>query len=201
MDGSGSTPHSPEKARGPHAGTGSSSSRRRRIAGKDSSDRRPGSVVAQWLAGLPMPLIQCDDCLETMLLLTSNTRHHLGWVFFKCKNDGEGGCSFWYWEEEYIDLLIERNLIDVRALLSIIESNDAAACVITKEIRGEVTSNSLESKPKNEECKLKNPQVNNECMKKMLIQLVGVVMKVGYLLKCLIVVFIFFGIDVLPKIW
>uniref|UniRef100_A0A8I6YHT2 Zinc finger GRF-type domain-containing protein n=1 Tax=Hordeum vulgare subsp. vulgare TaxID=112509 RepID=A0A8I6YHT2_HORVV len=187
MDWLGSIQHSPDKAPVPHAGTGSSSSRRRRFAVKDSSGRRPGSVVEQRLAGLPMPLVQCDDCLQTVLRLTSSTRQHLGWVFFKCKNDGEGGCSFWYWEEEYIDLLIERNLIDVRALLSITEANDAAACAIRKEIRGKATSNSLESKPKNEECKMKNPQINNECMEKILIQLVGGVMKVGYLLKCLVV--------------
>ncbi|KAE8794119.1 Catalase isozyme 2 [Hordeum vulgare] len=90
MDWSGSTPHSPGKALASHAGIGSSSSLRRRFAGKDSSGHRPGSVVAQRLAGLPMPLIQCDDCLDTVLQLTSNTRQHLGWVFFKCKNDGEG---------------------------------------------------------------------------------------------------------------
>ncbi|KAE8803150.1 GTP-binding GUF1-like protein [Hordeum vulgare] len=48
----------------------------------------PGSVVAHRLAGLPMPLIQCDDCTETVLRLTSSTRQYLGWVFCKCNNDG-----------------------------------------------------------------------------------------------------------------
>ncbi|KAI4979541.1 hypothetical protein ZWY2020_016294 [Hordeum vulgare] len=200
MDWSGTTRHNPGKAPASHEGTRSSSSRRRRFANKDSSNRRPCSVVAQRLAGLPMPLIQRDDCLEIVLRLTSNTRQYLGWVFFKCKNDGEGGCSFWYWEEEYIDLLIEKNLIDIRALLSIIESNDAAACAITKEIRGGATSNSLELKQKNEECKMKNPRINNECMEKMLIQLVGVFMDVGYILKCLIMVLVFFDLAVLAKI-
>lgn len=97
--------------------------------------------------------------------------------------------------------MIERNLIDVRALLSITEANDAAACAIRKEIRGEATSNSLESKPKNEECKIKNPQINKECMEKKLVQLVGAVMEVGHLLKCLIVVLVFFGLAILAKIW
>ena len=97
--------------------------------------------------------------------------------------------------------MIERNLIDVRALVGRIEANDAAACAIREETRGEATSTSLESKKKNEECKIKNPQINNEGMKKMLVQLVGAVMKVGYLLKCLIVVLVFFGLTILAKIW
>ena len=60
-------------------------------------------------------------------------------------------------------------------------------------------SASLESK-KNEKCKIKNPQINNEGMEKMLVQLVGAVMEVGYLLKCLIVVLVFFGLPILAKI-
>ncbi|KAI4968400.1 hypothetical protein ZWY2020_058055 [Hordeum vulgare] len=196
-----STPHNPGKAPAPHAGTGSSSSRCLRFAGKDSYGRRPGSVVAQRLAGLTMSLIQCDDCTKAVRRLTSTTPQHLGWVFFKCNNDGyEGGCLFCYWKEEYIDLLIERNLIDVRALLSIIEANDAATCAIRKKFREEATSNCLESKLKNEECKIKNPQINNKCMEKMLIQLVKGVMEVGYLLKCLIVILVFFGLAILAKI-
>ena len=97
--------------------------------------------------------------------------------------------------------MIGRNLIDVRALLNIIEANDVAACAIRKEIRGEATSNSLKSKPKNEECKIKNPQINNECMEKMLVQLMGAVMEVGNLLKCILVVFVFFDLAILAKIW
>ena len=61
---------------------------------------------------------------------------------------------FWFWEGEYIDLVIERKLIDVHALLSAIEGNEAHACAT----RGEATSTSfLEPKKKNEECKIKNP--------------------------------------------
>uniref|UniRef100_M8C6E5 Glycerol-3-phosphate acyltransferase 6 n=1 Tax=Aegilops tauschii TaxID=37682 RepID=M8C6E5_AEGTA len=64
-----------------------------------------------------------------------------------------------------------------------IEANNAAACAIREETRGEATSTSLESKKKNEECKIKNPQINNEGMKKMLVQLMEAVMKVGYILN------------------
>ena len=67
--------------------------------------------------------------------------------------------------------------------------------------RGEATSISFEPKMKNEECKIKNPQINNECMEKILLQLVGAVMEVGNLLKCIIVVLVFFGLAILAKIW
>ena len=96
--------------------------------------------------------------------------------------------------------MIERNLIDVRALVGRIEANDAAVCAIKEETRGKAMSTSLESKKKNQECKIKNPQINNEGMEKILAQLVGAVIEVGYLLKCLIVVLVFFGIAVLEKI-
>ena len=73
-----------------------------------------------------------------------------------------------------------------------------AACAIREETSA--TSTSLESKKKNEECKIKNPQINNECMEMILLQLVGVVTEVGYLLKCIIVVLIFFRLTILVKI-
>ncbi|KAE8811377.1 Phosphatidylinositol-4-phosphate 5-kinase 2 [Hordeum vulgare] len=158
----------------------------------DSSGRPPGSALAHRLCGLPMPLIQCDDCRRQVLRLTLGTPTHPGWVFYKCENDGDDGCSFWFWEGQYIDLLIERNLIDVSALLSTIEDNDVAACAI----RGEATSTSLEPKMKNEESK-----INNECMEKILLQLVGAVMEVGNLLKCILVVLVFFGFALLTKNW
>ena len=91
--------------------------------------------------------------------------------------------------------------MDVDALLRRIEGNDAAACAIREETRGEATSTSLESKKKNEECKIKNPQINNVCMEKILLQLMGAVMKVENLLKCIIVVLVFFGLTILAKIW
>ncbi|XBI96972.1 hypothetical protein VPH35_033186 [Triticum aestivum] len=163
----------------------------------DSSGRPPGSTLAQRLCGLSMPLIECDDCPRQVLRLTSGTPKHPKWVFYKCQNDGDDGCSFWFWEGQYIDLLIERNLIDVSALLSTIESNDAAACAT----RGEATSTSLKQKMKNEESKIKNPQINNECMENILLQLVGVVMEVENLLKCILVVLVFFHFAILAKIW
>ncbi|XBH53772.1 hypothetical protein VPH35_076200 [Triticum aestivum] len=163
----------------------------------DSSGRPPGSALAQRLRGSLLPLIQCDDCTRTVLRLTSGTPKHPGWVFFKYENDGEDGCSFLFWEGQYIDLLIERNLIDVGALLSRIEGNYATACAT----RGEATSTSFEPKMKNEECKIKNPQINNECMEKILLQLMGRVMEVGNLLKCILVVLVFFSLAILAKIW
>ena len=61
---------------------------------------------------------------------------------------------FWYWEEEYIDILIERNLVDVRALLASIESRDETSALVARiEARHETrceeaTSTSLDSKKK-----------------------------------------------------
>lgn len=86
-------------------------------------------------------------------------------------------------ERRYIDLLIAQKLIDVRALIARIEAKDETKCEIIGEIRGEASSTSLESKKKNEVCKIKNPQINNEGIEKILIQLVGTVMEVGYLLN------------------
>ena len=48
--------------------------------------------------------------------------------------------------------------------------------------------------------KLENPQINTECIEKALIQLTGAVMEVGYLLKCILVVLVFFGLAFLVKI-
>ena len=45
-----------------------------------------------------------------------------------------------------------------------------------------------------------SPQINNECIEKTLIQLTGAVMEVGYLLKCILVVLVFFGLAFLVKI-
>ena len=76
---------------------------------------------------------------------------------------------------ECIDSLIGRNLIDVRELVGRIETNDAAACAIREETRGEATSTSSKPKMKKEDCKIKNPKINNEGMEKMLVQLVRAV--------------------------
>ena len=64
----------------------------------------------------------------------------------------------------------------------------------------EATSTSLHSKKK-EARKIEPPQINNECIEKALIQLTGAVMEVGYLLKCILVVLVFFGLAILVKIW
>lgn len=94
--------------------------------------------------------------------------------------------------------MIERKLLDVRALLARIEDKDKTRDEIGDEIRCEATSTSLESK-KEEVAKLKNPQINNEDIENILIQLVGVVREIGYLLKCLIAVPVFFGLALLAK--
>ena len=54
----------------------------------ESSGRPPGSVLAQRLCGLPMPLIQCDDCPRQVLWLTSGTPKHPEWVFYICEMTG-----------------------------------------------------------------------------------------------------------------
>ena len=54
---------------------------------------------------------------------------------------------------------------------------------------------------KERRCKLEKPieRINNEDIEKILIQLVGEVIEVGYLSKCLIVVLIFFGFALVAK--
>ncbi|KAE8810543.1 Type I inositol-1,4,5-trisphosphate 5-phosphatase CVP2 [Hordeum vulgare] len=94
MEWSGSISRSPGNGASAHAGTGSSSQRRRRFMGMDSSGLPPGSALAQRLCGSPLPLIHCDDCTRTVLRLTSGTPNHPGWVFFKCENDGNMDAHF-----------------------------------------------------------------------------------------------------------
>ena len=105
--------------------------------------------------------------------------------------------------------MIERNLVDVLALLASIEARDETSALVDTPTRiearhetrcEEATSTSLHSKKK-EACKIKPPQINNECIEKALIQLTGAVIEVGYLLKCLLVVLVFFGLAILVKIW
>ena len=110
-----------------------------------------------------------------------------------------------YWEEEYNDILIEHNLVDVLALLASIEARDETSALVARiEARQETrceeaTSTSLHSKKK-EARKIEPPQINNECIEKALIQLTGAVMEVGYLLKSILVVLVFFGLAFLVKI-
>ena len=105
----------------------------------------------------------------------------------------------------YVDILIERNLVDVLALLASIEATDGTSALVDRiEARHETrceeaTSTSLHSKKK-EARKIESPQINNECIEKALIQLTGEVMEVGYLLKCIRVVLVSFGLAFLVKI-
>ena len=102
--------------------------------------------------------------------------------------------------------MIERNLVDVLALLASIEARDETSALVETRIEArhetrceEATSTSLQSKKK-EARKIEPPQINNECIEKALIQLTGAIMEVGYLLKCILVVLVFFGLACLVKI-
>ena len=104
--------------------------------------------------------------------------------------------------------MIECNLVDVRALLASIEAVDETSALVARlEARHETrckeaTSTSLDSKKKEtRKMEAAPPQINNECIEKALIQLTGAVMEVGYLLKCILVVLVFFGLAFLVKIW
>ena len=107
-----------------------------------------------------------------------------------------------YWEEEYIHILIERNLVDVLSLLaSSTEARDEISALVDTPTRiearhetrcEEATSTSLHSKKK-EARKIEPPQINNECIEKELIQLIGVV-------KYILVVLVFFGLAFIDKI-
>ena len=105
--------------------------------------------------------------------------------------------------------MIERNLVDVLALLASIEARDETSALVDTPTRiearhetrcEEATSTSLHSKKK-EARTIEPPQINNECIEKALIKLTGAVMKVGYVLvKCILVVLVFFGLAFLAKI-
>ena len=106
-----------------------------------------------------------------------------------------------YWEEEYIHILIERNLVDVLSLLASTEAIDEISALVDTPTRiearhetrcEEATSTSLHSKKK-EARKIEPPQINSECIEKALIQLTRVV-------KCILVVLVFFGLAFLVKI-
>ena len=85
--------------------------------------------------------------------------------------------------------MIERNLIDVRALVARIEASTTCE---------EATSTSALKKKGG--CNVEPPpQINNECIEKALTQFKGAVMEVGYLLKCILVVLVFFGLALLVK--
>ena len=100
--------------------------------------------------------------------------------------------------------MIERNLVHVRALLTSIEAvNETSALVARLEARHDTTceeATSTSGLKKKGGCQIEPPpQINNECIEKTLTQLKGAVMKVGYLLKCILVVLVFFGLVLLVK--
>ena len=106
--------------------------------------------------------------------------------------------------------MIEHNLVDVLAPLASIEARDETSALVDTPTRiearhetrcEEATSTSLHSKKK-EARKIEPPQINNECIEKALIQLTGAVMEVVYLLvKCILVVLVFFGLAFIVKFW
>ena len=104
--------------------------------------------------------------------------------------------------------MIEHNFVDVLALLASIEARDETSALVDRmEARHETrceeaTSTFLDSKKK-ETRKMEAAllQINNEYIEKTLIQLTGAVMEVGYLLKCILLVLVFFGLAFLVKFW
>ena len=103
--------------------------------------------------------------------------------------------------------MVGRNLVDVRALLASIEVvNETSALVARLEARHETRceeeATSASGLKKKGGCQIEPPpQINNECIEKALTQLKGAVMEVGYLLKCILVVLVFFGLALLVKMW
>ena len=100
--------------------------------------------------------------------------------------------------------MIEHNLVDVRAVLASIEAvNETSALVARLEARHDTTceeATSTSGLKKKGGCQIEPPpQINNECIEKGLIQLKRAVMEVGHLLKCILVVLIFFGLTLLVK--
>ena len=100
--------------------------------------------------------------------------------------------------------MIERNLVHVRALLASIEAVDETSALVARlEARHETRceeATSTSGLKKKVGCNIEPPpQINNECIEKALTQLKGAAMEVGYLLKCILVVVIFFGIALLVK--
>ena len=102
--------------------------------------------------------------------------------------------------------MIERNLVHVRALLASIEAvNETSAFVARLEARHETRceeeATSTSGLKKKGGCQIEPPppQINNECIEKAQTKLKGAVMEVGYLLKCILVVLVFFGLALLVK--
>ena len=86
--------------------------------------------------------------------------------------------------------MIERNLVDVVALLASIEARDETSALVDRIQARHVYFFTLEEERRR---RIEPPQINNECIEKALIQLTGVV-------KCILVVLVFFGLAFLVKI-
>ena len=100
--------------------------------------------------------------------------------------------------------MIERNLVHFRALLASLEAVDETSALVTRlEASHDTTcekATSTSGLKKKGGCNVEPPpQINNECIEKALTQLKRAVMKVGYLLKCILVVLVFFGLTLLVK--
>ena len=103
----------------------------------------------------------------------------------------------------------------VRALLASLEALDETSALIARlESRHDTTceeatrhdttceeATSTSGLKKKGGCQIEPPppQINNECIEKAQTKLKGAVMEVGYLLKCILVVFVFFGLTLLVK--
>ena len=101
--------------------------------------------------------------------------------------------------------MIEHNLVDVLALLASIEARDETSVLVDRiearhETRCEEAMSTFLHSKKKEARKMEPPQIDNECIEKALIQLTRAVMEVGYLLKFILVVLVFFGLAFIVKI-
>ncbi|XP_047083572.1 uncharacterized protein LOC124694654 [Lolium rigidum] len=57
----------------------------------------------------PLPLIRCPFCHAGQVVwFVSGTTANPGRHFYKCENQGPGGCNFWKWENNYIEYLRSR---------------------------------------------------------------------------------------------
>ena len=110
--------------------------------------------------------------------------------------------EFWYWEEDYIDLLSRQKLLDVGPLIGTDESTEEA---ILKILVG--TDESTDYAISKIEVQSKQPEmtklVSSDCKAKeeILVGLVGLLEEVVFLMKCLIFVIFMFGSIVLVKNW
>ncbi|CAM0877806.1 unnamed protein product [Alopecurus aequalis] len=57
-----------------------------------------------------VPCIPCPDCGKMVKWYESTTEQHNGWIFYRCVHHGET-CDFWHWEMEYVDFLVDHNIL------------------------------------------------------------------------------------------